>query len=472
MGSEQVKVKRIRHRIRYTLAEGKRGEIVLPGKTDKRMVAEFKRLVQVLVLYRCEGVLIGSRDRRRICALPSELQERLRAHKLFGGVQRTFFVLLVLVNFMGCAYLRPAMRVESPQYPKQEIRFERTPERELQEVKQEARLVTARFAGCSFRDGMCKLTELTGSPISWEKSLDTETIDGIFVDQPLGDVLGILGRRLKVQVSEHRGMYFLGTVREGDLVSAVVRVPPVSRDELQLALSMGGSGKAVIIGSFIWVKGTLDDVRNLVSDLDVIREKSARSYLAEVFFITVNENDFLRLTADLRINHVDIFSSAFNISQLFSMFVDADGKLGSTVVDTRPVLLLSEGRKARFEVGNEIMRERKALSETGIISTMGYDRFQDGIILSLQLSRVSDEHYSLDMELEVSTFDKADTSSAIPSKSTSVLKSPGMLVRDGGVVYAGSLKRRDSSKVFGVFSLDGGRSSDLLTIWVRCREIR
>jgi hypothetical protein len=76
------------------------------------------------------------------------------------------------------------------------------------------------------------------------------------------------------------------------------------------------------------------------------------------------------------------------------------------------------------------------------------------------------------MELEVSTFDKADYSSAIPAKGTSVLKSPGMLIKDGGVVYAGSLKRKDSSKVFGVFSLDGGRSSDLLTIWVRCREIK
>ena len=76
------------------------------------------------------------------------------------------------------------------------------------------------------------------------------------------------------------------------------------------------------------------------------------------------------------------------------------------------------------------------------------------------------------MDLEVSTFDKMDSVSAIPTKSTSVLKSPGMLIRDGGVVYAGSLKRRDSGKVFGVFSLDVGRSSDLLTIWVRCREIR
>ena len=383
-------------------------------------------------------------------------------------------ILLLLTSSIGCAYLRPAFRVQNPVSPGSlsDLRFERTPDRPFQENQRDAQLITARFSECNFRDGMRQLTELTGNPISWDKSLDKETIDGVFVNQPLDEVLKFLARRLNVQVSEKQGMYFLGTVREGDHISAVVRVPPVERAELEKALAKVGANKSTIIGSFIWITDTLENVQKIVADLEVIRERSARSYLAEVFFITINENDFLRLTADLRISQIDIFSSAFNISQLFSMFVDADGRLGSTVIDTRPVLLLSEGRQATFEVGSEILRERKALSETGIISTMGYDRFQDGILLSLSLSRVSDDHYSLDMELEVSTFDKGDTSSSIPSKSTSVLKSPGMLIRDGGVVYAGSLKRRDASKVFGVFSLDAGRSSDLLTIWVRCREIR
>jgi type II secretory pathway component GspD/PulD (secretin) len=389
---------------------------------------------------------------------------------------RLIFVILLLVSFVGCSLLGSVFRVQSPPYPGKasDVRFEQTPERVTQESKpQENQLVTARFAGCNFRDGMRQLTELTGRPISWDQSLDTATIDGKFVDQPLGEVLNFLSRRLGVSVTESQNMYFLGTVREGDYISAVIRVPPVSREELLSALSsFAGTGKATIVGSFIWMTGTLENVRRLVSDLETIRERSSRSYLAEVFFISVNENDFLRLTADLRISQIDVFSSAFNISQLFSMFVDADGRLGSTVIDTRPVLLLSEGRKATFEVGSEITRERKAISETGVISTMGYDKFQDGILLSLLLSRVSDDHYSLDMELEVSTFDKTDFSSSIPTKGTSVLKSPGMLIRDGGVVYAGSLKRKDASKIFGVFSLDGGRSSDLLTIWVRCREIR
>ena len=379
---------------------------------------------------------------------------------------------LLLVLFVGCTSFQSMFRVRGPVYPASAVRFERTPEQVAEHSKPDIRLVTARFAGCNFRDGMRQLTDLTGVPILWDKTLDNETVDGVFVDQSLSEVLELLSRRLKVSLTETGGMYFLGTIRPGDNVSAVVRVPPVERKELESALSSMGSGKAKIIGSFIWITDSMENVRKLIDDLDLIREKSERSYLAEVFFIRVNEDDFLRLTADLRINQIDIFSSAFNISQLFSMFVDMDGKIGSTVVDTRPVLMLSEGRKAVFEVGSEITRERKSLTETGIISTMGFDKFQDGIILSLLLSRVNDDRYSLDLELEVSTFDKTDTVSSIPTKSTSVLKSPGMLIRDGGVVYAGSLKRRDASKIFGIFSLDAGRSSDLLTIWVRCREIR
>ena len=78
--------------------------------------------------------------------------------------------------------------------------------------KIESRLVTARFANCNFRDGMRQLTELTGTPISWDKSLDNETIDGVFIEQPLGEVLEFMSRRFGVAVTEQQGMYFLGTM--------------------------------------------------------------------------------------------------------------------------------------------------------------------------------------------------------------------------------------------------------------------
>ena len=70
------------------------------------------------------------------------------------------------------------------------------------------------------------------------------------------------------------------------------------------------------------------------------------------------------------------------------------------------------------------MRERKAMTDRGGIETTGYEKFQDGMKLSLALSRVSADHYAVDFDLDVSTFDQSKKSSDIGHVATSsVLKS-------------------------------------------------
>ena len=47
------------------------------------------------------------------------------------------------------------------------------------------------------------------------------------------------------------------------------------------------------------------------------------AYIAEVFFIRVKEDDFVKVTGDLQIRSVDVFASTTNLDELFQMFVDA-----------------------------------------------------------------------------------------------------------------------------------------------------
>jgi len=136
-------------------------------------------------------------------------------------------------------------------------------------------------------------------------------------------------------------------------------------------------------------------------------------------------------------------------------------------------LYLSEGRTAKFEVGSEIIRERKAMTDRGGIETTGYERFQDGMKLSLALSRVSADHYAVDFDLDVSTFDQSKKSSdSVPPADKSVLKLPGLLVKDSQIYYVGSLKRKDSRRVFSLFGVDSGKSNEHLTVWFRVRELK
>jgi len=181
----------------------------------------------------------------------------------------------------------------------------------------------------------------------------------------------------------------------------------------------------------------------------------------------------VKVTGDLQIRSVDVFSSTTNLDELFQMFIDASAGKGFASVEQRPVLYLSEGRTAKFEVGSEIVRERRAMQENGGIQTTGYEKFQDGMKLSLSLSRVSAEHYAVDFDLDVSTFDQSKkVGDTIPPSDKSTLKLPGLLVKDSQIYYVGSLRRKDNRKVFSLFGVDTGKTNDHLTVWFRVRELK
>jgi hypothetical protein len=178
------------------------------------------------------------------------------------------------------------------------------------------------------------------------------------------------------------------------------------------------------------------------------------------------------LAADLRLNSVDVFSSAFNVEQLFSCVVSGDASAGGSFVESRPVLYLSEGRKAVLDLGSTITTAKKAVNERGVIETVGYEKFSDGLSLSLMLCRVSSGRYVVDIDLSISTFDKVTNDSGVPNLHNQILKVPGVLCNDNCVCFVGQLKRTDKIKKFGFFGFDGSVTRDLVTIWLRVREVK
>jgi hypothetical protein len=146
---------------------------------------------------------------------------------------------------------------------------------------------------------------------------------------------------------------------------------------------------------------------------------------------------------------------------------------GFASVEQRPVLYLSEGRQAKFEVASEIIRERRAMTENGSIQTTGYERFKDGLQLSLKLARVSNEHYAVDFKLDVSIFDLSKNSGdTVPPSDKSTLDLPGLPVKDSQVYSVGSLKHKDNRRVFSLFGVDTGKNNDNLTVWFRVWELK
>jgi hypothetical protein len=376
-------------------------------------------------------------------------------------------IMAIVSLILGCKTMNePAGSGEPFEY-----RFKKTKEKDGLK-QQKNKNVTVRFDGVPFSQAMSILTQETGMPIVWSKVLDETTASGTFNGVSLPAVLDVLARRSGANVAEVGGVFYLGEIRREDRAFTVLRIPPVVKEEFLTAVKQSCSVEGVVsvVGSCVWICDNIESLRKIVSAVETIRQRSERSYVAEVYFIRVNEEHFVRFSAELQFNQIDVFSSAFNIEQLFSMFVDGEGSTGWSEISQRPVLYLSEGRKVTFSDGKEITRERKTLTENGAVETTGYSKFTDGLQLTMLLNRVSDKSYAVDMDLSVSIFDKADKSS-IPATDKSELKADGLLIQDSKVYYIGSLRRDNRSNKGGLFSFDGGKSFDMITIWLRVREL-
>ncbi len=377
-------------------------------------------------------------------------------------------IMLLTLGFLGSGCVSAPKEASNPY----EYAFEKTAEISVTE-NADGENVTVDFSGVPFSQAMTILVTETGVPIVWSKELDTESVVGRFDDVPLATVLDLIARRSGSEAALIGGVYFLGKIERQDRAFAVLRLPPISRTEIETAVKASVSTEAAvsIVGSCLWICDNLESLRKVTSAIEMIRERSERSYVAEMYFIRVSESHFVQLTADLQIKGVDVFSSAVNIEELFAMFLDADAETGVSQVLQRPVLYLSEGRSVTFSDGKEITRERKTLAESGALETTGYQRFADGLHLTMLLNRVSEKSYAVDVDLSVSIFDKSDKSE-VPAMDKSSLQSEGMLVQDSKVYYVGSLKRVESGKKAGLFSFDGNKSADTITIWLRVRELK
>ena len=387
---------------------------------------------------------------------------------------KRFLILILCVAVCGCAL--PKKKKPVAEFPGlDDYSFEKMVEKEVELKNVESTKIEVRFEGLTLKEAMTLLTDQTGVSIVWSQQHDNAQLYGTFFGESLGTVLESVARRVGANVTEINGIYYIGTIERTDSVTAVVRMIPTDKEELLSALQRGISdqGKISVIGGSLYISDTLENVRKLIFDLEKLREHAEHAYIAEVYFIRVKEDDFVKVTGDLQIRQVDVFASTTNLDELFQMFVDASAGKSFASVEQRPVLYLSEGRKANFEVGSEIVRERKTVLENGVIQTSGYEKFNDGLKLSLTLGRVSPDNYAVDFDLQVSTFDVAPKNSdAIPAADKSQLTLPGLLVQDSKVYYVGSLRRKDSRRGFSLIGVDSGKSNDLLTVWFRVRELK
>ncbi|MGL4941805.1 MAG: hypothetical protein ACRC46_01280 [Thermoguttaceae bacterium] len=384
----------------------------------------------------------------------------------------TFLILVASVIGAGCSHVKPFVRATASDHTSLDsVEFGRSAEA-VGKVESASPMVSLRLDGVPLRQVVAQISEHTKALIVTPAEFDDKPVTGVFLDDPLDKVIMVLAGKLGLQHSYSDGVWIIGTLADGDSASLVVSLPPADVIAFELSLAKQyPSIRSSVVGSVLWCCGDYRTIRRISSDVELLRQSLTRAYVAEVFFVRISEKDFLEASVDLQVNAVDLFASSVKVEQLFKAVTRGDGAITSSAIESRPVVYLSEGRLSKMSVGSEIVRERRRTLENGATEVSDYDRFSDGLEMSLTLNRVSDGKYSVAFDLVISTFD-GKSATQVPPRDQSSLNSPGLLCSDGLVVFGGMLRQKQDSKQWKFLGIDARRSSDVLTIWLRVREVR
>lgn len=303
----------------------------------------------------------------------------------------SLLVLVLAVIGAGCSHVKPFVRATASDHTSLDpVGFEAVEDGVDTVAKVVTPKVSLRLDGVPLRQVIMMVSEQADALIVTPVALDETPVYGVFLEDSLETVLTVIAQRLGVRCAFSDGVWCLGTVSDSDLVSFVATVPPSDLNEFRIAAQgMYPQARVYTVGSVLWVREEYRVVRRISEDLLILRKKLSHAYIVEVFFVRISEEDFLEASVDLKVNSVDLFASSFQVEQLFKAITSGSAGVGSSSIESRPVVYLAESRPAKMSVGSEIIREERRTLENGASEVSGYQRFSDGLEMTLTLNRVS-----------------------------------------------------------------------------------
>ena len=389
----------------------------------------------------------------------------IRGSKLFfyqwiTGIKNFVFVLFVLA---GCKL------PELPEPDLSQMEFQKTPEIQT-ELTKEKIPITLAFDQAPISQALAEISAETGASIVWSKEADSTYISGTFSGVDVNNLLLAIAKRYGLEMTILEDVFYLGPPSQSDFVSVVVRSPYVD-DELLPSLQncLSDFGKIGKFASCYIVSDYIYNVKKVLDVIKVLREKLGRAYIAEVYFIRMKNSDLLDLQIKLDAENIDLFACSWTLDELFRATLGIEGGRSISSSVNVPRLYLSEGRTSTLSVGEELTKSKSQISSEGYSTVSGYDKFTDGVEITLTPARVAENLIAVDVNLSVSKFE--DSSEEIPANAKSSIRSPGVLVADGRVSFLGALQTKQETKGLKIFGGSVSKTDEIVTIWLKIREV-
>ena len=201
---------------------------------------------------------------------------------------------VLLICLSGCRLLKiePLHRTaDRPQFREMYQRLKTLPECQAGKVNG-GPLVTLTTQQMPLEGVLRELSDQTKVSIVAEAGLDQSPVTLDVIDVPVDEVLGVIARRLGVQVTRTGSIYFLGSLRPEDKGVLVRRVRRLSANELSdsvsVLLSQNGSVRAHEDGLVI-VGDRVEVLARVVELLDRIERADTSSWVVQLHLVQLSD---------------------------------------------------------------------------------------------------------------------------------------------------------------------------------------
>ncbi len=395
---------------------------------------------------------------------------------------RILIVVLLAVFVSGCSKLpKLDTKVEFQQYY--------TALQESSEVepggKMPEQLLTLSCQDISLKMFLRWLSNESGVSVVCESNLDEQPVSVEVQEQTVSDILGVVARRLGVQVTKTGNLYFLGTLQPEDRGVLVRVVKRMRADDLNQAITslLSQHGRAVAYDDGLVVIGDTVEVLRRVSEmLDGIDSAPSNSWVVQMYIVDLRDElseTFgvdVSLDSELALNLAESTKSSNSYAAangVLSTILKAEREKANINMIARPMFVLMDGGSSRFTSGERVPVPKKVVSDNGTVSTSGFEYIQTGLDFNCSVRESTIDTCKLGIDISVSSVVGYVENSAPITNSQDFTTTA--YVKTGGVYLLGSVKKAtQAASTSGIFGTLQGQSDlkGTVQIWAKCYKIK
>lgn len=328
------------------------------------------------------------------------------------------------------------------------------------------------------------VADQTGVSVVVESSLDQKPVSVDVQSQRVSDVLGVVARRLGVQVTRTGDLFYLGSLRPEDRGVLVRRVVRLETEQLQRAIKalLSEQGRVVSMeGGLVVVSDRVEVLGRVSLMLQDVERAPAESWVVQLHIVSVSDsiNQTTGLdvtpTADIALSFARASSgdttSIASLSTALSAVLRASYQTDLVRLEASPMFVMVDGSQAKQSDGKQVPVPKRTTSSEGTVTTEDYQIVETGLIVTLALRDIGQSRARINLAIELSEIvgyvEDAPVVDGLEFETRSIVTAGGVYLL--GSMQQTKLHRGKESILKTVKSQDD--STRQWQIWARCYKI-